>query len=182
MVLPEQRCAQVSEVIPVVRDGAAPVASTVPASVKLNTSAGEARAITMAPVAGHEKRDERAQRQASQMLTDMGREIRIARLGHDLSQATAGRAIGYSKSTWSRIERGQAPGFPVVELARALAVVGLDLHIRTYPGGQPLRDVAHLQLLERLRMRLGAGDALADRGSDAPGQRPACLGRCRCGT
>jgi hypothetical protein len=42
----------------------------------------------------------------------------------------------------------------VVVLGRALAVVGLDLHVRAYPGGAPLRDTAHLRLLERLRERL----------------------------
>ena len=36
-----------------------------------------------------------------------------------------------------------------------LAVVGLDLHVRAYPGGRPLRDSAHLELLQRLRTRLG---------------------------
>ena len=34
------------------------------------------------------------------------------------------------------------------------AVVGLDLSIRTYPAGDPIRDRAQLALLERLRARL----------------------------
>jgi transcriptional regulator with XRE-family HTH domain len=96
-------------------------------------------------------------RQARDVLAVMGREIRDGRLSHDLSQASAGRAIGRSKSTWSRIERGEALQLSLVELSRALAVVGLDLHVRAYLGGRPLRDEAHVQLLERLRLRLGPG-------------------------
>jgi len=37
-----------------------------------------------------------------------------------------------------------------------LAVVGLDPSVHTYPGGRPLRDSGHLQLLDRLRIRLGS--------------------------
>ena len=73
------------------------------------------------------------------------------------SQTDAGRAIGVSPSTWSRIERGAVPNLSLLELGRALAVVGLDLHVRAYPGGRPLRDEAHLRLLERLHGRLGTG-------------------------
>lgn len=108
-------------------------------------------------MAGHEKHDERAQRLMSDVLAAMGRELRTARLGLDLSQTDAGRAIGVSTSTWSRMERGAVPNLALLELGRALAVVGLDLHVRAYPGGRPLRDEAHLRLLERLHCRLGAG-------------------------
>ena len=62
-----------------------------------------------------------------------------------------------SASTWSRLERGMATRVAVVDLARALAVVGLDLHLRAYLGGAPLRDAPHAELLERLRSRLGSG-------------------------
>jgi hypothetical protein len=37
------------------------------------------------------------------------------------------------------------------------AVVGLDLSIRTYPAGDPIRDRAQLALLERFRQRLHPG-------------------------
>jgi hypothetical protein len=42
----------------------------------------------------------------------------------------------------------------VTELGAWCAVVGLDLSIRAYPTGDPIRDRAQLQLLERLRARL----------------------------
>ena len=34
-------------------------------------------------------------------------------------------------------------------------MVGLDATVRAYPGGSPLRDQAHIDLLERFRRRLG---------------------------
>jgi transcriptional regulator with XRE-family HTH domain len=110
-------------------------------------------------VAGHEKRDERARRETREVLTVLGREIRNARLSLDLSQASAGRAVGVSSSAWSRIERGEPDKVALFDLARAAAAVGLDLNIRAYPGGRPVRDIAHLRLLERLRSLLST-DAL----------------------
>jgi len=108
-------------------------------------------------MAGHEKRIERAEQQAQRALAELGRELCLARLNHDLSQTTAGRAAGISHATWSRIERGAAPGLGVVDLARALTVVGLDLHVQAYPSGTPLREEAHVRLLERLHRQVGPG-------------------------
>ena len=51
----------------------------------------------------------------------------------------------------SRIERGLALDVSIQRLADLLATVGLELSVRTYPGGSPLRDRAHLALLGRLR-------------------------------
>ena len=34
------------------------------------------------------------------------------------------------------------------------AAVGLELRLRTYPSGDPIRDAGHRRLLERLRIRL----------------------------
>jgi transcriptional regulator with XRE-family HTH domain len=110
-------------------------------------------------MAGHERRDERAERAARQALADIGRQVREARLAHDLSQREAARAIGFSAATWSRLEQGASPSVSLVTLGRALAVVGLDLHVRAFPGGAPLRDAAHVRLLERLRERLPASVA-----------------------
>jgi transcriptional regulator with XRE-family HTH domain len=106
-------------------------------------------------MAGQERRDDVARRAAQTAIEMAGREVRRARLELDLSQATAAASIGRSGSAWSRLERGDAPAIPLVDLFRAAAVVGLDLRISAYPGGQPLRDAAHLALLERLRVRLG---------------------------
>jgi transcriptional regulator with XRE-family HTH domain len=111
-------------------------------------------ALKIGIVGGHEKLDVRARRKAIESLRDLGRELRDARLNHDLSQPTAAHSAGMSPSSWSRLERGAAPGASIVTIASALGVVGLELSVRAYPGGAVLRDAGHRRLLERLRTRL----------------------------
>jgi transcriptional regulator with XRE-family HTH domain len=106
---------------------------------------------------GQERRDDQAQRAASVALALVGKEVRRARLDLGLSQVAAASAIGRSASAWSRLERGEAAHLPLLDLYRATVVVGLELAVRAYPGGQPLRDSAHLALLERFRLCLAAG-------------------------
>jgi len=84
----------------------------------------------------------------------MGQEVRRARLNHDLSQRSASAAAGMSKSAWSRLERGEETRLSLLHLARASAAVGLELSVRAYPGGQPVRDAAHLALLQCLSVAL----------------------------
>lgn len=57
----------------------------------------------------------------------------------------------------SRIESGRHLSIRLVDLARVGAIVGLDVSVRAFPGPDPLRDVAHIRLLERLRTRLAPG-------------------------
>jgi hypothetical protein len=52
------------------------------------------------------------------------------------------------------MECGLAPRLGIVRMASWLSIVGLELSARAYPGGRPVRDAAHLALLERLRMSL----------------------------
>jgi hypothetical protein len=54
----------------------------------------------------------------------------------------------------SRIERGASPEISLLVIARVGAVVGLKPTLRLYPDGDPIRDVAHIKLLERLHMRI----------------------------
>jgi transcriptional regulator with XRE-family HTH domain len=103
-----------------------------------------------------ERRADRARRDVHSDLGRLGAEIRQARLEHDLSQAAAARAAGSARSSWSRLERGVAPNLPLAHLSRAAQAVGLVLQVRLYPGGEPVRDAAHLTLLERLRSYLPA--------------------------
>jgi hypothetical protein len=59
-----------------------------------------------------------------------------------------------SRSQLGRMERGERASVGLVEVAAALAVVGMDLSARAYPAGTPQRDRAHARLLERLRVLL----------------------------
>jgi transcriptional regulator with XRE-family HTH domain len=84
-------------------------------------------------------------------VADDGRTVRT---GAGLSLRDVGQAIGTSHSKVGRFERG-ATQHPDLEFVAAYcAVLGLDLAIRTYPAGDPIRDRAQLALLERLRGRL----------------------------
>ena len=87
-------------------------------------------------------------------IAKAGREIRLARTDRGLSLDVVGRATNLSASTISRIERGLIRHVPVLDLARLHAVVGLELSVRSFPGGQPIRDAAQMSLLEDFRAGL----------------------------
>jgi len=64
------------------------------------------------------------------------------------------RAVGVSPARIERAERGD-PGTLTIDLAARVApVVGLVLASSLHPDGDPVRDRAHLALLERFRSRL----------------------------
>lgn len=84
----------------------------------------------------------------------LGEEHRIARVGAGLSLRDTAAASGSSRSQLSRFERGAIDRASMTELGAWFAVLGLDLVIKAYPAGDPIRDRAQLVLLERLRARL----------------------------
>lgn len=104
-----------------------------------------------------ERAVDRGTRRNRLLLAEIGRELRQARIGHGLSQGDAGRAARLSTSTVSRIEAGLRPRLPLLYLTQLAGVVGLELSLRAYPAGDGLRDAAHRELLERLRIRLAPG-------------------------
>lgn len=99
----------------------------------------------------------RADQRAIRFLVDVGRDLHNTRVTRGLSQADVAAAARISQAHLSLIERGLRPGVSIRTLSRACAVVGLDLSIRTFPGGPPLRDRAHVELFERFRSAVGAG-------------------------
>jgi transcriptional regulator with XRE-family HTH domain len=88
------------------------------------------------------------------MLATAGEELRRARTTAGLSQRDVAEAAGLSHATVSRIERAASPETSLLLLARLASVVGLKASLRFYPDGDPIRDVAHTRLLERLRFRI----------------------------
>lgn len=101
-----------------------------------------------------ERAIDRGHRTSARALATIGAELREARIAAGLSQGFVADAAGSSRSEISRIERAGAPMVPVRRLAAAAAVVGLDLSVRLYPAGLPLRDKAQLALLARFRRLL----------------------------
>lgn len=90
------------------------------------------------------------------IVLELSQEIERGRLDRGLPYAAVGAAADLSRSQVSRVCHGLAPKLTIVQAAELLAVVGLDLSARAYPGGLPARDAAHSALLERLRTRLHA--------------------------
>lgn len=78
-------------------------------------------------------------------------DIHGARVAAGLSQRRVARAVGVSHSRIRRLEGGQLDDPSLHLLAATCAVVGLNLVIKAYPGGDPLRDAAHARLLARLQ-------------------------------
>jgi transcriptional regulator with XRE-family HTH domain len=80
-------------------------------------------------------------------------EAREARLSAGLGQDDVAQALGISRSQYSRIERGASRDLTIDRATRLFAILGLDLSVRTYPTGDPIRDAAQVALLGRLRER-----------------------------
>lgn len=96
-----------------------------------------------------------ARLRSRRLLTEIGRELRSARVARGLSQRAVAKVAGLTQSQLSQIERGLYPAVTIEMLARAAAAVGLDLSVRLFPGGEPVRDSAHVALLGRFRKAVG---------------------------
>jgi transcriptional regulator with XRE-family HTH domain len=102
------------------------------------------------------------------------RELRNGRLDRNLSGQAIAEAAGMSGAQYSRIENGLVRGLSIEQAAVLLATVGLDLSVRVYSGGEPIRDAAHAALLARLRAELHRSlRVLAEVPMPAPGDRRA---------
>ena len=97
---------------------------------------------------------DRANRVTGELLTGAATELREARIAAGLSQRAVAEAAGISHPTVSRIERGRSPEVSLLLIARLSGAVGLKPVLRLYPDGDPIRDIAHVQLLERLHARI----------------------------
>ena len=89
------------------------------------------------------------------LQVELGAVLREARLARGLRQIDVARAMDVSHARISRVELGVLRDLAVADAARHGAAVGLRLHARFYPRGSGLRDVAQLDLLRRLRARIG---------------------------
>ena len=97
---------------------------------------------------------DRANRSSRAELGRLGSELRVARVSAGLSQREVGALVGLSAAQISRIERALAPNVSVSQLVRIGAVLGLDVRVRAYPGGDAVRDAGQARVLQRLRLRV----------------------------
>jgi transcriptional regulator with XRE-family HTH domain len=84
----------------------------------------------------------------------LAEDLRRARVGAGLSLRDVGAAAGLDPSRIWRFERGRTTNLRFEDVGAIAAVVGLELSIRSYPAGDPLRDAGHARLLERFRREL----------------------------
>ena len=95
-------------------------------------------------------------RDARELLEAARRDLRAARVAAGLSQKSVAHGAGLSNSVYGRVERGELALNPVEYLSRAARAVGLELSVRLYPGGAPVRDAGQLRLEADYRAVLGA--------------------------
>jgi hypothetical protein len=84
----------------------------------------------------------------------LGHDHRLARIGGGLSLRDAGAASGTAHQQLLRFEGGELDRVSIAQLGAWCSVVGLDLVVRAYPAGDPIRDAGQVRLLGRLRPRL----------------------------
>lgn len=99
---------------------------------------------------------DRARRRMDEDLHRVRLDLGLARRGSGLSFDAVGEACDISGSTASRIEGGATRDPDLRVLAAIAAVVGLELRVRAYPAGDPIRDAGSQRLINRLRVRLHA--------------------------
>jgi transcriptional regulator with XRE-family HTH domain len=95
----------------------------------------------------------RAARTADEDEARVRADIARSRRGAGLSHAEVGRRCGMSRTMVARAETGMRPT-TIHEFARMGAAVGLDVRLRAYSAGDPIRDIGQQRLLGRLRPRV----------------------------
>ncbi len=83
-------------------------------------------------------------------LRELAEEFKHARLRLGLSQQEVADAARIDRSTYSRLERGKLATLSILASARVGAVLGLDLSVRTFPGGRSVRDAGQARGLSPL--------------------------------
>jgi transcriptional regulator with XRE-family HTH domain len=92
----------------------------------------------------------RGTRRAERALQALGDELRERRVGAGLTQLQIASAARMSRSRYTRVELARVRHLSVLDASRIASVLGLDLHVRVYPGGDPIRDAAQARRLARL--------------------------------
>lgn len=97
----------------------------------------------------------RAIRRADEDEARVRADLARARRGAGLSREVVGREAGLSRSAVARLEAGTRRS-TLQDLAAVGAAVGLDVRLRAYPAGDPIRDAGQQRLLGRLHGRVDA--------------------------
>jgi hypothetical protein len=104
-----------------------------------------------------ERPGDRGRRRARDDLRAVASDARRARIGSGLSLRAVGDATGIDHARIWRFEGGAFGELTIPDVVAIGAVVGLDVRLRAFPAGDPIRDTGSQRLLERLRVRLHPG-------------------------
>ncbi|HET7029072.1 MAG TPA: helix-turn-helix transcriptional regulator [Candidatus Limnocylindrales bacterium] len=102
-------------------------------------------------MATRERPGDRGRRRTQDAVHRLAGDFAAARRTCGLSLREIGAATHTSHQQIHRFERGQLTHVDPGDLGAWCGVVGLDLAIRAFPAGDPVRDRAQLALLERFR-------------------------------
>jgi transcriptional regulator with XRE-family HTH domain len=84
-------------------------------------------------------------------------DLRRHRVAAGLSLRVVSRAARIDHARLWRFERGVPKALTLEELAAVGAIVGLDVRLRAFPAGDPIRDAGQQRLIERLHRLLPSG-------------------------
>jgi transcriptional regulator with XRE-family HTH domain len=105
-------------------------------------------------MATSERTYERGEARGRKALTTFGEEVRERRIELGLSQEAVSAAARLSRPRYTRIEAAKVETLTIMEVARIACVLGLDVPLKVYPGGDPLRDAASVARLDVLGSRV----------------------------
>ena len=100
-------------------------------------------------MSGWEQRHASGRRRGLRLAREVSRAALDGRLNRGLARRPVAATLGVAESTLRRWELGEAPLPDLPTLSTWMAVVGLQLAVNVYPGGAPLRDAAHVRLVNR---------------------------------
>jgi transcriptional regulator with XRE-family HTH domain len=106
-------------------------------------------------MAGRVRRIDIALQRHADAIRHVAGELLAARLSAGCSQRAVAHAARISQSQLARIELVRNEHVATSTLFRVATAVGLKLVISLYPDGDAIRDAAQVDLLRRLRARLG---------------------------
>src|SRR5215218_4937359 len=95
---------------------------------------------------------QRARRRIGEDLVRVRADLGAARRAGGLSLERIASIADVAGSTAGRIESGFIRNPDLRMLASLAATVGLELRLRAYPNGDPIRDAGQQRLVQRLRL------------------------------
>lgn len=105
----------------------------------------------------HERPVDRGARRGRFLVGRTAAELLTARRAAAISQRELGRQLRVSHTRIGRAERGEPDQLTIEFAAKMAAALGLQLSVTLHPDGDPVRDAAHLALIERFRRRMPPG-------------------------